>query len=59
MEFKISKDNRDSFDKKIFKDIVVPELYCSIRHINNIQIAQDNTGTTICYQFLCTAPWKL
>jgi hypothetical protein len=27
--------------------IVVPELSCTICHVNSVQIAQDNPGTTI------------
>jgi hypothetical protein len=29
-------------------NIVVPELSCAICHVNRMQIAQDNSGTTIC-----------
>jgi hypothetical protein len=27
--------------------IVVPELFCANQHVNSIQIAHDNSGTTI------------
>jgi hypothetical protein len=32
----------------IYCHIVVSELSCVIQHVNSIQIAQDNSGTTIC-----------
>jgi hypothetical protein len=32
---------------KIFLHIVVPELSFAFQHVNSIQIAPDNSGTTI------------
>jgi hypothetical protein len=31
---------------------VVPELSCSIRHVNSIQIAQDNSATTNSFRYI-------
>jgi hypothetical protein len=31
-----------------WREIVVPELSCAICHVNSMQIAQDNSGTTKC-----------
>jgi hypothetical protein len=37
--------------RSILTDIVVPELFCTICHVNSMQIPQDNSGTTI-FRFL-------